>query len=151
MMSANSSLNWLFANDYNVRNPDIIPSNPGDKKHNTTKEPVPKVKAYATHGNKVLATGLLGGSLALVLAVFTILPFIFTANFVEDPQPAEARMTRGYEKALPVSTHKLNQGSAASSQAPMLGGDDGSSTDYHDLYRTNIPSRFQPASNRRYL
>lgn len=80
MISANLSLYWLFANNYNVRNPDIIPHNPGDKpKHSPN--PIPKPKAYATHGNEALASGLLGGSLVLMILIFSLAPFAFRSNF----------------------------------------------------------------------
>lgn len=82
MISANESIYWLFVNDYNTRYPDITPSNPGDKTPNATH--VPKPKSYATHGNEALASGLLGGSLLLIILIFSIAPFLFRANFDED-------------------------------------------------------------------
>lgn len=82
MISANQSLHWLFVNDYGVRYPDIVPHNPGDKTHKSKgPNPSPTPKAYATHGNEVLASALLGGSLLFVLAFFSILPLICKPNF----------------------------------------------------------------------
>jgi hypothetical protein len=92
MMSANVSLNWLFVNDYNQRYPDINASNPGDtyRHHaptaNPHQTPTEHAKAYATHGNVLLATSLLSGSIFLVILVFTALPILFTPNWSEDEQ-----------------------------------------------------------------
>ncbi|PWN38074.1 uncharacterized protein FA14DRAFT_109635, partial [Meira miltonrushii] len=79
MISANMSLWWLFANNYNVSNPEIVPHNPGDHKKNLP-NPSPKPKAYATHGNEALASGLLGGSLVLMILIFGLAPFAFRSN-----------------------------------------------------------------------
>lgn len=82
MISANVSLNWLFVNDYNTRYPDIVPYNPGDKRR-ATPVPTPKAKAYATHGNTVLATALLSGSILTVVIFFSMLPFLCRENYID--------------------------------------------------------------------
>ncbi|UZJ53889.1 hypothetical protein CBS101457_003209 [Exobasidium rhododendri] len=104
MISANSSLQWLFLNDYNVSYPDIVPSNPGDRDHTKTSR---KDKSFATHGNLLLASTMLGGSLILVFAFFTILPFLFTANWVEDSTPFYPAYRQ--EKDSPLSHHQEYQ------------------------------------------
>jgi hypothetical protein len=83
MMSANSSLYWLFVNDYNQRYPDINATNPGDGFRYHPPKPKKTRRAYATHGNIVLATSLLSGSLLFVMIFFASLPFIFLPNYIE--------------------------------------------------------------------
>lgn len=85
MISANETLNWLFVNDYNTSYPLITASNPGDNTtHKTTATHTATPKAYATRGNVALASALLAGSVALVLAFFSMLPFLFRSNYVDE-------------------------------------------------------------------
>jgi hypothetical protein len=116
MLSTNTSLHWLFINDYNVRNPDIVAFNPSEAHKNKTKLPK-QPKKFATHGNILLASSLLGGSLLFVLTFFIILPFVFTPNWVEEDLQALQ-----YEKALPLlsRTWAIDKHGSLSSQPSQL-------------------------------
>ena len=82
MMSANSSLESIFALGYNTRLPDIVASNPGDKNTTNTTDanPNPPPRAFATPAHKIISYALLGGSVAGVIIAFTLLPFLFPTN-----------------------------------------------------------------------
>jgi hypothetical protein len=86
MMSANVSLNWLFVNDYNTRYPDINASNPGDTYRYHPLKPKTSHRSYATHGNVILATSMMSGSLLFLVLFLTLLPFVFIANYIEKDQ-----------------------------------------------------------------
>jgi hypothetical protein len=112
MISANVSLNWLFVNDYNTAYPSINASNPGDKTKTTA---TPKPKAYATHGNIALATALLGGSVAVVLIFFSMLPMFFRSNYVEEEHEKKALLQKGPEPTMNSSNTFSSNGFAFSS------------------------------------
>ncbi|PWN95886.1 hypothetical protein FA09DRAFT_331826 [Tilletiopsis washingtonensis] len=82
MLSANSTLQHLFADGYSTRNPNVTDlENPGDKVKNDTgpvKNPPPR--AFATPVHKIISYALLGGSVAGVILAFLLLPCIFPAN-----------------------------------------------------------------------
>ncbi|PWN43141.1 hypothetical protein IE81DRAFT_289026, partial [Ceraceosorus guamensis] len=80
--SSNSSLQFLFVNEFGNRYPDIVPYNPGEAMNGT--KAVPPKRPYDTHNNRLLAWSLFGGSIAFVVCVFSILPFIFTDNWNEE-------------------------------------------------------------------
>ncbi|UZJ52903.1 hypothetical protein CBS101457_002223 [Exobasidium rhododendri] len=102
MISANKTLNWIFVNDYSTSYPAIIASNPGD---NVTKAThTAKAKAYATHGNIALASGLLGGSVLLIIAVFSMLPFAFRSNFVDEEHEKTALLQQKHQHNFADST-----------------------------------------------
>ncbi|CAO1620830.1 unnamed protein product [Parajaminaea phylloscopi] len=76
MMSSNASLQRIFYEDFNTRYPDVTnTTNPGDELH-----PVYKQKAFATPLHKIVAYGLLFGSIGGVALAFSILPFLFSNN-----------------------------------------------------------------------
>lgn len=102
MISANVTLNWLFVNDYSKRYPDINATNPGDIYHTHT--PKSSHRAYATHGNITLATSMLSGSLLVFVLFFSLLPFLFRPNYVED----EDRVLVYGDESLPDKTSQLN-------------------------------------------
>lgn len=86
MLSNNQTLAHLFKDGYDQRLPDITASNPGDKAKNTPNAHPPPRK-FATQSNKLLSYALLGGSVGLIIVVFTLLPFLFPAN--SDPWEQE--------------------------------------------------------------
>lgn len=120
MMSSNQSLYWLFANDYNTRYPDIVPHNPGAKTHNGTHAPKPK--SYATRGNTVLASALLGGSLVLIIGFFTALPFVFRPNFDEQAFASETKARYGalYGGSSPGGAFAFQKFDSSSSKTGMV-------------------------------
>lgn len=77
-MSANVSMQHIFADDYNTRYPDLTDvSNPSG-------ENSPKIndgtKAFATPIHMYLSIGLLAGSIVGVILAFTIMPCIFPVS-----------------------------------------------------------------------
>lgn len=78
MYSANESLQRIFNDGFNTRNPDLTNvTNPGDKT-NTTSD---GVKAFATPLHEKVAIGLLVGTIAAVTLTFTALMFLSTPNY----------------------------------------------------------------------
>jgi hypothetical protein len=76
MISADTSIKRIFIDDWDVRFPDITnTTNPSDKP-----EVVQKPRVFATRGNVVLATSLLGGSVGACLLAFMVLPFMFPGS-----------------------------------------------------------------------
>jgi pimeloyl-ACP methyl ester carboxylesterase len=79
MMSANSSLQNIFKAGYDARLPDIAAFNPGDQAVNDTTEanPNPSPRAFATPLHKIISWILLGGSAAIIIISYTVLPYMF--------------------------------------------------------------------------
>lgn len=80
MMSANSSVAFIFKSGYDTRQPDIVASNPGDKVTNDTSNPNPPQRAFATPAHKIISYVLFSGSIGGVVLAFILLPFLFPAN-----------------------------------------------------------------------
>lgn len=82
MISANSTLQHLFKDGYDTRQPDIVASNPGDKKKEDEPavDPNPPPRAFATPVHKLISYGLLGGTIGATVLIFAILPFLFPNN-----------------------------------------------------------------------
>lgn len=80
MMSANSSVAFIFKSGYDTRLPDIVASNPGDKKTNDTENSNPPPRAFATPAHKIISYALFGGSVGGVILAFILLPYIFPSN-----------------------------------------------------------------------
>ncbi len=78
MISADISIKRIFVDDFGVRFPDIKnTTNPSDRPQI---DPIEKAKAFATRGNVVMATSLLGGSIGACAFAFLLLPWIFPAK-----------------------------------------------------------------------
>jgi hypothetical protein len=91
MYSAPISLQRLFYDGLNTRNPDITnTTNPGDK---------PKVvhfngtHAYATPKHEILASSLLGGSVVVTFLTFLVLPLFCRSNY-DDAWERDAAWTK---------------------------------------------------------
>jgi len=82
MMSANSSLQYIFKSGYDQRLPNIVASNPSDKNTTNTTDanPNPPARAFATPAHKIISYALLGGSVVGILIAYTLLPFLFPTN-----------------------------------------------------------------------
>jgi pimeloyl-ACP methyl ester carboxylesterase len=81
MYSANISLQRIFNDGFNTRNPDLVNvTDPGDVTH-THNASLPTTRPYATPVHEKVAVALLLGPLSLLIIVFAILPFIFSENF----------------------------------------------------------------------
>jgi hypothetical protein len=88
MIRADKSVNRIFLSDFNTSAPLLAnTTNPGDHRpHDPTKPPKPrppKLKMFATPKHRIIASGLLGGSLAAIIAFFTLMPYVFTDNYDE--------------------------------------------------------------------
>ncbi|GAK63755.1 uncharacterized protein PAN0_003d1963 [Moesziomyces antarcticus] len=88
MIRADKSVNRIFLSDFNTSAPLLAnTTNPGDHRpHDPNKPPKPeppKLKMFATPKHRIIASGLLGGSLAGIIAFFTIMPYVFTDNYDE--------------------------------------------------------------------
>ncbi|SPO22101.1 uncharacterized protein UTRI_02105_B [Ustilago trichophora] len=90
MIRADKSVQRIFLSDFNTSFPLLAnTTNPGDRPphehhgHNHTHHDpnVPKLKMFSTPKHRIIATGLLGGSVFLTIAFFTMLPFIFSDNY----------------------------------------------------------------------
>lgn len=83
MMSANSSIAFIFKSGYDTRLPDIVASNPGDSVTNDTESANPPARAFATPAHKLISYSLFGGSVGGLVLAFTLLPFLFPSNAPE--------------------------------------------------------------------
>lgn len=83
MYSANMSLQRIFYDGFNTRNPELTNvTNPGDpKKHHNATQPTVTARPYATPAHEKLAISLLTGSLGLIFLCFSVLPIIFPPNY----------------------------------------------------------------------
>lgn len=83
MYSSNVSLQRIFYDGFNTRNPELTNvTNPGEpSKHHNTTNPSEEKRPYATPAHERLAIFLLTGSLGLVIICFSALPFIFPPNY----------------------------------------------------------------------
>ncbi|PWN54177.1 hypothetical protein IE53DRAFT_14926 [Violaceomyces palustris] len=78
MYTANSSLAVLFQDNFYDRNPDLTnTTNPGDK----VKKVKNGKKSFDTPTHEKMAYGLLMGSILLIVAVFSLLPYVFSPNY----------------------------------------------------------------------
>jgi hypothetical protein len=81
MYSANISLQRIFNDGFNTRNPDLTNvTDPGDPTH-TTNSTTPTVRPYATPVHEKVAVALLLGPLGILIIVFSLMPYLFRQNF----------------------------------------------------------------------
>lgn len=85
MIRADKSVQRIFLSDFNTSWPLLLDTtNPGDHEHhNHTQHDAPKLKMHSTPKHRIIASGLLGGSVLVVIAFFTAIPFIFSDNYDE--------------------------------------------------------------------
>ena len=100
MIRADKSVQRIFLSDFNTNFPLLTnTTNPGDhehKHHNSTHHDPehPKLKMFSTPKHRIIASGLLGGSVVTVILFFTILPFIFSDNYDETGYQVEMSSRR---------------------------------------------------------
>ncbi|KAJ1029396.1 hypothetical protein NDA13_002647 [Ustilago tritici] len=100
MIRADKSVQRIFLSDFNTSFPLLTnTTNPGDhehKHHNSTHHDPehPKLKMFSTPKHRIIASGLLGGSVVTVILFFTILPFIFSDNYDETGYQVEMSSRR---------------------------------------------------------
>lgn len=95
MISANQSLYWLFQNDYDQHYPNINATNPSD-----ILKPRQKGHRQATHGETLLASTLMAGSLLFVIAFFTALPYIFPVNWTSEEDEPYRKISPGQDISM---------------------------------------------------
>lgn len=84
MIRADKSVQRIFLADFNTSYPFLTNvTNPGDHPHHHHKHPhaPPPLKMHTTPKHRIIATGLLGGSVIAIIAFFSIIPFIFKDNY----------------------------------------------------------------------
>lgn len=101
MIRADKSVQRIFLSDFNTSYPSLSnTTNPGDRPphahHNHTHHDPkkPKQKMFSTPLHRIIATGLLGGSVFFIIAFFTLLPFIFSDNYDEGSYELEMSSRR---------------------------------------------------------
>lgn len=98
MIRADKSMQHIFLDDFNTSYPPLLnTTNPGDRAHRniTRHDPtVPKLKMFATPKHRIIASGLLGGSLVFIIIFFSALPHVFSDNFDERSYRAEMAIRR---------------------------------------------------------
>ncbi|KDN43215.1 hypothetical protein K437DRAFT_225778 [Tilletiaria anomala UBC 951] len=89
MYSASISLQRLFGDELNTRNPDLTNvTNPGDK---PAKAPSTGQHAFATPVHEIMARSLLGGSIGVTILAFFFLPLLFQSNYDQGWEKDEYR------------------------------------------------------------
>ncbi|KAN0063149.1 hypothetical protein ACQY0O_004313 [Thecaphora frezii] len=99
MIRADKSVARIFVADYNTSYPSLTDtSNPGDSLEKTPSKVPAGKKAFATPAHEKVAYSLLAGSLALVAAFFTVLPWMFRPNL--DKYESQSWETESKRKLL---------------------------------------------------
>lgn len=98
MIRADKSVRKIFMQDYNTSYPflDNV-TNPGDrvhKKHDPKAKPPLKPKRFATPKHRIIATGLLTGSILFIVIFFTTVPFLFGPNYSDKEHQLEMEYRR---------------------------------------------------------
>lgn len=99
MIRADKSVQRIFLSDFNTSFPLLAnTTNPGDRPHHEHHHNVthhdpnkPKLKMFSTPKHRIIASGLLGGSVLFTVLFFSVLPFVFSDNY--DDRSYEVEMS----------------------------------------------------------